>query len=171
MKNIWLATLALTGMIGLAHADGVPAQPDHTAATAQVQQLVDAFQAAIIAGDGNKLNTMFLPSNGAWISVYDDATYRLVKAKHPGAPKLMPGNFKEFTDFVSSKPKPMEEKFSNVRIQTNGTVATVYFDYIFLLDGKQTNNGNETWQLVNTNDGWKINSMLYSITMAPAMLH
>jgi hypothetical protein len=171
MKNFWLAAAALTGMIGMAHADGAPAASDHTAAEAQVQQLVNAFQMAIIAGDGNKLNTMFLPDHGAWISVFDDDTYRLVKAKHPDAPKLMPDDYKKFTDFVSAKAKPMEEKFSNVRIQTNGTVATVYFDYVFLLDGKQTNSGNETWQLVKTIDGWKINSMLYSITLDPASMH
>ena len=53
MKNFWLAAAALTGMIGMAHADGAPAASDHTAAEAQVQQLVNAFQTAIIAGDGN----------------------------------------------------------------------------------------------------------------------
>jgi len=50
-----------------------------------------------------------------------------------------------------------------VRIDTNGTVASVWFDFDFLVDGKVTNQGSETWQLVRTDDGWKINAMLYSV--------
>ncbi|WP_266157857.1 nuclear transport factor 2 family protein [Dyella silvatica] len=166
MKQILLASLVMAATMGLAHAGSPPANP--AAAKVQIEQLVDAFKAAIIAKDGATLSAMFLPG-GAWISVYDDETYRHIKTKRPEAPRLMPDDYKKFADFVSKSPKPIEEKFSDVRIETDGTVATVYFDYRFLLDGKQTNQGSETWQLVNTGDAWKINAMLYSIKLDPSV--
>lgn len=166
MKKMLLASLLLAGTMGMAHADS-PA-PNSAAAKVQIQQLVESFKAAIIAKDGAKLSTMFLPG-GSWIAAYDDETYRHIKTKRPDSPKLMPDDYKKFADFVSKSPKPIEEKFSHVRIETDGTVATVYFDYSFLLDGKQTNEGSETWQLVNTGDAWKINAMLYSIKLDPSV--
>jgi hypothetical protein len=167
MKKLLLATLLLAGTMGMAHADNAPARATPAAAKAQIEKLVEAFKAAIIARDGATLSAMFLPGS-AWMSVYDDETFRLVKTKRPDAVKLMPDNYVKFADFVSKSTKPIEEKFSNVRIDTDGSVATVYFDYSFLLDGKQTNEGHETWQLVNTGDAWKINAMLYSVKVDPA---
>ena len=35
-------------------------------------------------------------------------------------------------------------------------------DFDFLEDGKVTNRGSETWQMVRAADGWKIAAMLYS---------
>lgn len=43
-----------------------------------------------------------------------------------------------------------------MRILTDGTIASVYFNFVFLIDGKPENQGSETWQLVKTGDGWKI---------------
>ncbi len=74
-------------------------------------------------------------------------------------------HFKTFCDFVGKTDKRIEEKFSNVRINTNGTVAMVYFNYVFLINGIPSNHGDETWQLVRTEAGWKISSMLYSVTL------
>lgn len=56
-----------------------------------------------------------------------------------------------------------EERFYNVRIDTNGAVGSVYFDFDFLQDGKVTNRGSETWQMVRGEDGWNIGAMLYSM--------
>jgi hypothetical protein len=64
----------------------------------------------------------------------------------------------------------MEEKFSNVQIATDGAVASVYFDFVFLSDGKPQNRGSETWQLINTGSGWKINALVYSINLDPAQV-
>jgi glycyl-tRNA synthetase (class II) len=50
-----------------------------------------------------------------------------------------------------------------VRVDTNGAVASVWFDFDFLDDGKVTNRGSESWQMVRAEDGWKISSMLFSI--------
>lgn len=85
-----------------------------------------------------------------------------VKARDPQASKVTPSNWKKFSEFIGHANKPVEERFYNVRIDTNGAVASVWFDFDFLLDGKVTNRGSESWQMVRAEDGWKISSMLYS---------
>lgn len=56
----------------------------------------------------------------------------------------------------------LDPEHSVVRILTDGTIATVYFKYVFLIDGKPENKGSETWQLVKTGAGWKIAAITYS---------
>ena len=45
-------------------------------------------------------------------------------------------------------PESREEEFANVKIDTDGEVASVSFDYVFLANGIKSNWGKELWQLV-----------------------
>ncbi|WP_213947997.1 hypothetical protein [Luteibacter sp. dw_328] len=138
--------------------------------TSEIKQLVDTFKAAIIARDGAKLDTLFVPENTSWFSALDQASLEQTRMKKPDAKRVRPepDAYKGFTKFVGSTNHAIEEKFDNVRIDTDGIVGSVYFDYVFLLDGKPTNHGNETWQVVRTDNGWKINAMLYSVILDAA---
>jgi hypothetical protein len=99
----------------------------------------------------------------SWLSVFDEKTWTEVKARKPDARKVIKSTWREFADFVQNSKKPIEERFYNVRIETNGAVGSVYFDFDFISDGKVSNRGAESWQMVRAEDGWKISSMLYSI--------
>ena len=80
------------------------------------------------------------------------------KARH-----LPEVNHVTFIDGIVSSPRSSEEVFSGVRIDTDGDIASVAFDYRFLSDGRQTNWGREMWQLVRTEEGWKIISVVWTI--------
>jgi hypothetical protein len=166
LSRTFIALAAAWLVSPLAHA----AVPSPTAAKGDISQLVETFKAAIIAKDGKKLDTLFVAENSSWFSALDQASLDQMRAKKPDAKRFRaePDAYKGFTKFVGSTAHAIEEKFDNVRIDTDGTVGSVYFDYVFLLDGKPTNHGNETWQVVRTDDGWKINAMLYSIILDPA---
>ena len=142
--------------------------PAHAADVAQsrtqIQQLVEQFKTAIKAHDGDGMAKLFLPGS-SWHQTLDDASWVKVKLKEPNARQVMPGDYQKFSQFVGKATKPIEETFDNVRIETDGTIGTVYFDYVFLESGKPTNHGAETWQLVRTPDGWKISAMLYSVVL------
>jgi hypothetical protein len=92
----------------------------------------------------------------------DKTSLTKVQAKQPKAPQFSPGSYEDFAKFIGTSAKPVEETFDDVRIETDGTVGMVYFNYRFLMDGVVMNHGVETWQLVHTDDGWKISAMLYS---------
>jgi hypothetical protein len=145
-----------------AHAADKPAAGARAADVAAIQKVVEQFKAAIIARDGKTLGNLFLQDHDSWLSVADETIWAKVKAQNPQAPKVFPSSWKEFSKFIQDADKPIEERFYNVRIDTNGTIASVWFDFDFLVDGKVTNRGSESWQMVRAEDGWKISSMLYS---------
>jgi hypothetical protein len=151
--------LALFCMAGPARS----ADTGQDADVAAINKVVEQFKAAIIAHDGKALGSLFLQDHDSWLSVADEQTWAAVKTRNPAARKVLPDSWKKFADFVQTTPKPVEERFYNVRIDTNGAVASVWFDFDFLIDGRVTNRGSESWQLVRAEDGWKISSMLYSM--------
>lgn len=130
---------------------------DDPKAVAQINRIVQDFQAAIVARDGKALEAMFLAHDNSWLTVVSPAIELA-----PGKPRLRASNYREFAGFVASSKVPVEERFYNVRVHSNGSVGMVYFDFDFLVDGKVTNRGSESWHLVLTDEGWKISSMVYS---------
>jgi len=134
----------------------------HAADVKAIHTIVEQFKAAIIARDGKTLGSLFLQDHDSWLSVADEAKWAKVKALNPHARKVFPSSWKKFSEFIQTADKQVEERFYNVRIDTNGAVAAVWFDFDFLIDGKVTNRGSESWQMVRAEDGWKISSMLHS---------
>ena len=150
-------------LVSPAYAADKPAAGDHSAHVQAIHTIVEQFKAAIIARDGKTLGKLFMQDHDSWLSVADEAKWAKVKALNPQARKVFRSSWKEFADFIQTADKPVEERFYNVRIDTNGAVAAVWFDFDFLIDGKVTNRGSESWQMVRAEDGWKISSMLYSM--------
>lgn len=56
----------------------------------------------------------------------------------------------------------LDPQHSNVQIHTDGTIASVYLNFVFVIHGKPENQGSETWQLVKASNGWKIAAITYS---------
>lgn len=133
-------------------------------ARAEVQQLVERFRHAIHMKDGEAIRGMFLPG-GSGFRVLDRTSLAAVRAKNPEAGQFKPWSYEEFAKSLGTIPAAIEETFDNVRIETDGTVGMVWFDYRFINDGKQSNHGVETWQVVRESDGWKISAMLFSVTL------
>jgi hypothetical protein len=161
MRVLLSSILLALCFAGPAQAADKPA--NKPADVAAIRTVVEQFQAAIIAHDGKTLGNLFLQDHDSWLSVADDAKWQKVKARNPTAPKVFPSSWKKFADSIQNGNKAVEERFYNVRIDTNGAVGAVWFDFDFLVDGEVTNRGSETWQMVRAEDGWKIGAMLYSV--------
>jgi hypothetical protein len=158
MKKLAMAVAlaaALSGM-GMARASGTDE------AQAQVRQVVERFRTAVIAHDQAALEALFVAEGGAWFEVLGEDAFQRIKAKKPDLSRVHTDGYRRFAAFVGDSKHAIEERFDNVRIHTDGAVASVYFDFVFLIDGKPNNVGSETWQLVHTNDGWRISAMAYS---------
>lgn len=125
-------------------------------ATAEIEQLMAEYHQAVASHDGARMSSMFIDQGSTWFNVLSDAAYARARAKKPATPKVRHSSFQDFAKFVSSTHSTLNPEHSNVRILTDGTVASVYFNFVFLIDGKPENHGSETWQLVKTGDGWKI---------------
>ncbi|MGJ7902560.1 nuclear transport factor 2 family protein [Lysobacter sp. 1R34A] len=128
----------------------------------EIEAVVETFKAAIIAKDSATLKSLFLAEHNSWILVSSDEEFRQRRAKNPKLKKLEPGTYVEFAEQMSQGKERFEEKFSNVKIETDGAIASVHFDFVFLEDERITGKGQEAWQLVKTEQGWKINAVVYS---------
>lgn len=135
---------------------------DHHAGEAAIEQVMKQYHAAILAHDGTALSGLFLPDANLWLNVLTDSAYAGAQAKSSTAQKVRVSNYRDFTNLVTTTTKNFDPEHSNVVIHTDGTIAAVYFDFVFNVDGKATNRGSETWQLVKAADGWRIASIVYS---------
>jgi hypothetical protein len=136
---------------------------DDAVAEAEVREVVERFRAAIVNGDGDGLRALFLsrdalPQPGVWLSVDRVAA----GAGRPASLKLDPGSHEAFARGLENPDERQEEVFTDVDIRTDGAVASVDFDFVYLVDGKRVNRGLEAWQLAKTDAGWKIVSLIHS---------
>jgi ketosteroid isomerase-like protein len=167
LNNLALCALVLYPMM-LKPQTSAPSAPqtqnanDHNVDGAAIQQVMNQYHAAIHAHDGTALSGLFLPDANLWLNVLTDSAYAHAQANSPTALKVRVGNYRDFAKLVSTTSKNFDPEHSNLVIHTDGTIAAVYFDFVFNVDGKANNHGSETWQLVKTADGWRIASIIYS---------
>lgn len=152
--------------------DASMAMPDpQAAAKREIGAVIEAFRSAIIEKDKPKFLALF-PDSGpvAWQSVISDDNLKQLRLKKPDTGKARPNakyTHLGFIDGIVADKERAEETFDNIRIDTDGDVAAVAFDYRFLSDGRETNRGLESWNLVRTDDGWKIVSVVWSMRWEP----
>lgn len=160
-----LMPIAASGQT-LAKSAGVQDATTGPAATAQdtvdVQHVMDAFHESVVTHNGARLSTLFLTEGSTWLNVLSDEAYARAKQKSPNVPKVRVSSYKDFAKFVTSSQARLDPQHSNLKIHTDGTIASVYFDFSFKINGKEENRGNETWQLVRGADGWRIAAITYS---------
>lgn len=130
--------------------------------TVDVQHVMDAYHAAVVSHDGERLAALFLPTGGTWLNVLSDEAYAVAKAKSPDAVKVRVGSYADFARLVSTTKASFNPTHTHMQISSDGTIASVYFDFVFLIDGKEQNRGSEAWQLVKGGDGWRIAAISYS---------
>lgn len=162
-KTLLAAALVLSTSAYAQQVGNTPAA-ERAHDTADIQRVMETFHQAVLAHDGERVASLFVPDGSTWFNVLSDEAFAAVRAKTPTAPKVRHSSFAEFAKFVSSTKSALDPQHANIQIQTDGTIASVYFDFIFMVDGKPQNRGSETWQLVKAADGWKIAALTYSST-------
>jgi hypothetical protein len=129
--------------------------------TVDVQHVIDAYHAAVVTHDGSRLAHLFLPQS-LWLNVLSDEAYARAKAKSPDAVKIRVGSYTDFAKLVSTSKASFNPMHTHLEQNSDGTIASVYFDFAFLVDEKEENRGSETWILVKGTDGWRIAAITYS---------
>jgi hypothetical protein len=140
------------------------------AAKQQIEAVIEAFRTAIIDRDRDRFTQLFLHDRPTWQSVASDEGLLRIRQENPQAMKVRVNREKTYLSFIDgivADPRRSEETFENVRIDTDGDIASVYFDYGFNADGRRTNYGKEAWHLVNTGAGWRIVSVIWSVVPVP----
>ena len=164
MRYRWLSlSCALLAVPFYVSAQSASPSADQLAQdTVDVEHVMAAYHQAVETHDGARLSALFIPQGGAWLNVLSDTAYAHLRTIKPGVQKVKVGSYQDFVKFVSQSKSHIDPQHGHVSVQGDGTVATVYFDYVFNVDGKPTNKGFETWQLIKGDNGWRIAAITYS---------
>jgi hypothetical protein len=130
--------------------------------TVDVQHVIDAYHEAVLTHNGSRLEHLFIPQGSVWLNVLSDEAYARAKAKSPDAVKIRVGSYTDFAKLISTSKANFNPTHTHLQENSDGTIASVYFDFVFLVDGKEQNRGSETWVLVKGTDGWRIAAITYS---------
>ncbi len=163
-KSLAIMPLALTLSIGAAVVVAAPAKASTAQDTVDVDSLIAAYHQAVLDHDGARLAALFVPEGSAWFSVLSDEAFPRARAKNANASKLRSGSVKGFVTMVSTSKTQLNPEHSDLRVESDGAIATVTFKFRFLVDGKEQNRGSESWQVVKGAQGWRIASIVYSST-------
>lgn len=154
----------------LAIAQPAIATDGYSRDVAAIQDVVEKFRTSIINRDKATFVSLFHsdnPEHVVWQSVTDDQRVTRIQKTNPEERKASREPEKSYLTFIDGITGPgsraREEVFRNVVIDTDGEIASVNFEYSFLVDSKETNWGREMWHLVRTEAGWKIISVIYSV--------
>jgi hypothetical protein len=159
----------LAVFLGFSFSHAAVARQNEEKDVAAIKQVVEQFRTSIIHKDKTAFTSLFFsqkPEEVTWQFVVDDARLARFRKTRPESKKarhIPEVNYLTFIDSVCSSEKASEEVFSDVQVDTDGEVASVNFDYSYLANGVQTNSGREMWQLIRTEEGWKIISVIWSI--------
>jgi hypothetical protein len=170
MKKILAAALAASVLAAFALPSQAASLPGDRE---KIEQVVETFRVSVIKKDKASFMKLFFSETIPWIGVVTDKSLAAAKAKKTDASRPDPkkifsaSNPKQFIEGIVGDKEINEEKFDNVRIDTDGDVAQVWFDYSFNYDGYKANWGKEAWHMVRTPEGWKISSVIWSMEFNP----
>ena len=139
------------------------AQQNADAAKQDIQKIVTTYFNCIVNKDSVTFCRLFALDSVSFYGVNAPQTYQAYLKQYPKAQLIQKDNYRGFIHFVVTSKKKAEEKYSNVNIWNDNTIATIFFNYSFWIDDKETNWGIETWQLIFNGKEWKIMSALFSI--------
>ncbi len=136
--------------------------------TAAIRKVLNLFTQSIIKKDSATLASLFANTPIAFLSVRGAETVDYLKKKDPSTPFIQIRNYKDFIAYVAQRKDQLEEKFYNVRIRTDGSVASLSSDYSFWSNNQKSNWGEENWELIFNGTDWKIAVIIWSVNLEVA---
>jgi hypothetical protein len=128
----------------------------------QIMKVFTTYMNCIVDKDSATFCNLFALDSVSFYGVNAPESYIAFVKKYPNAQVILKDNYRKFIHFVSNSKEKAEEKYNNVIIWNDNTIATLVFNYSFWIGGKETNWGIETWQLLFNGKEWKIMSALFS---------
>ncbi|KRB11451.1 hypothetical protein [Lysobacter sp. Root690] len=142
------------------------AEPPSRQHEAGIRSVIEAFRVSIVEKDKPRFVALFVPAPVTWQSVDSDEMVERIRKQHPRAAKTRfnpDSTYLSFIDSIVNDPKRIEETFDRIRIDSDGDIASVAFDYRFVVAGVESHHGQESWQLLRTDQGWRIASVIWSM--------
>ncbi len=130
---------------------------DHEKAKLEIQKVISNYQSSILLKDEKKFEQLLHRDFISWLQTVPSQR----NGKLPSEMGLITPK-QGFYFYIFGTEDKYEEKISNIRIQSDDDVGSVFYSYKLLKNGEVIKNGSASWHLVRNFEGWKINSILSS---------
>ena len=153
-----LATTLLLSLSSVAMAQ-------KTQSEMEIEQIVNTFKSAIIDKDKETFESLFYSEEIPWVAVFSDEMVAARRETNPDFPRSI--NFGKFgppVNMIADDESRQEEKIWDLQIDTDGYLGSVHFQYSDHQNGEKKAFGTEAWDLVKEDSGWKIVSVIYTVT-------
>ena len=127
-----------------------------------IKKIINTFMTCLVKKDSVQFYNLFKAEPVVWVGVWKDKTHQDRISKDNTKKNYFVSDYKDFYRGISDL-GAIEEKFYNIKIDNDESIATVSFDYSFWENGQKMNWGKESWHLVKIKDSWKITSVIFSM--------
>jgi hypothetical protein len=126
----------------------------------EINTIINQYIKSVIEKDSTTFYDLFNDGPVTWCASIKDSSHAKEKTKAA----YFSGSYKGFLRSLF-RYKSTEDKFDNIRIVQDGTVASVTMDYSFWANDKMTNWGSKYLGLIKREGKWKITSVIYSLEL------
>jgi hypothetical protein len=133
----------------------------------KILDIIDSYSKSVIEKDSIVFYSLFNEDRVVWCAAYKDRTQaREIEERgiEKAGSSYFSGSYKGFLRSLF-RYKTTEDKFDNIKIIEDGTVASVTMNYSFWADNKMTNWGSKYLSLIKRDGKWKITSVMYSLEL------
>lgn len=156
-----LSIIVLTAILKQSHAQQMADDKQ------ELIRLINVYSKSVIEKDSTTFYELFNDGPVTWCAALKDRS-QAKEIEKKGAKKAgsnyFSGSYKGFMRSLS-RFKTTEDKFDNVHIVEDGTVASIAMDYSFWANDKMTNWGGKYLTLIKRDGKWKITSVIYSVEL------
>lgn len=140
-----------------------------TANKKEIITIINQYSESVIKRDSITFYNLFNDGTVTWCAAVKDKS-QSKEIEQKGLEKARSNYFSgSYKGFLRSliKYEFTEDKFDNIHIIEDGTVAAVTMDYSFWANNKMTNWGGKYLTLIKRDGKWKITSVIYSLELIP----
>ena len=160
MRTIFRTILCLLSVL---QATLLSSQAKPVAEEKEILSVMHDFMKAVRDKDSVAFYNLFHVDPVAWVGTYKAKTQAARLQKNTKAVSYFTDDYKSFIRGIINDKESCEEKFYNVKVVCDESIASLSFDYSFWFGGKKSNWGKESWGLLKANGAWKITSVLFSL--------
>lgn len=131
----------------------------------EISVLIDKYSKSVIKKDSTSFYELFNDGTVTWCAAIKDRSQAREIEKKGVSSNYFSGSYKGFLRSLF-RYTSTEDKFDNIRIVEDGTVASVTMDYSFWANNKMTNWGGKYLTLIKRDGKWKITSVIYSLELS-----
>lgn len=133
----------------------------------EIHAIIEQYSESVIKRDSIQFYDLFNDGTVTWCAALMEKSQNKeieTKGIEKARSNYFSGSYKGFLRSLF-RYQSTEDKFDNIHIIEDGTVASVTMDYSFWADNKMTNWGGKYLTLIKRDGKWKITSVIYSLEL------